>query len=249
MPQLVWVWLPTPGRVTKALVSLVLLAIVAIPAGLHGRANLNYFAPFGNLYLHKIYRSSDGVWVNVAVGPGVGYMFSSPSFAYPTFYPFSDWETRRAGAIFIKIDMQQGRQDWIKELARVEQSRTFPKLVDTAENFLFLAFGQSWPNCNLKTVTGWLTVWARWIWVPLIGFVAYGVVRRKFIGIENLLPVTGLLVFLWLGLQQSAIVEGRFRLPIEPIFLTSAVILIYRLRAREPPARDIGSGRAFDRAG
>ena len=247
--SLLWVWLPASRRVTKAAVSLVLLTIVAIPAGLHGRANLGYFAPFGNLYLHKIYRTSDGVWMNMAFGPGGWYMFSSPSFSYPTFYPFSHWVSRRAGAVFINVDLSRGREDWSRELARVEKSRKMPRLIDTSENFLFLAFGQSWPNCNLKTVTGWLTVWGRWVWVPLIVFVAYGVVRRKFRGVEYLLPVTGLLVFLWLGLQQNAIVEGRFRLPMEPVFLASAVILIHRLRAREPLARHTGPGLAFDRAG
>ncbi|MFI4890691.1 MAG: hypothetical protein ACHQIL_09175 [Steroidobacterales bacterium] len=42
------VWVPQPQRFTKAAVGVAILLLFLVPAGLHGRTNLNFFAPFGN---------------------------------------------------------------------------------------------------------------------------------------------------------------------------------------------------------
>lgn len=227
--SLLWIWLPQPQRALKLLTCVALFLIIAIPAGLHGRAKLGYFAPFGNFYLHEIYRDSGNSRIELEFGPDGQYWFVSPSFANPTFYPFSDWLTSRQGTARVAIDLSQGRRDWTREHERVVARSTMSRMTDTWENLLYLGFGQSWPNNDRNTLMGWLTVWARWIWVPLIGFVAYAWLRGTLHGPEGLLPVAGLLVFLWLGLQQSGIVEGRFRVPLEPIFLAAAFVAGRRL--------------------
>jgi hypothetical protein len=234
--SLLWIGWPAPHRALKLLCSAVLFLLVAIPAGLHGQAKLGFFAPFGNLYLHHIYRDGGRQRIELDLGPEGSYWFVSPSFANPTFYPFSGWTTDRQGTTKVTIDLSHGRADWDREEKRVAQKSTTSTVTDTLENFLFLAFGQTWPNNDRSSVSGWLTVWLRWIWMPMIGFVAWGLLGRRFRGPETLLPVSGLIVFLWLGLQQSAIVEGRFRLPLEPIFLASAFVLSRRL-VHEPVLR------------
>ena len=230
--SLLWIWLPQPNRALKLLVGLALAAVIAIPAGLHGRAKLHYFAPFGNLYLHQIYRDSGSRRIELEFGSEGHYWFESPSFANPTFYPFSDWVTSRTGAVNATVDLSRGRADWEREHARAVADRRLSTITDTGENLLFLAFGQSWPNNDRNTLMGWLTVWMRWIWVPLTCFVAFNFLRGTYRGPERLLPVAGLLMFLWFGLQQSGIVEGRFRVPLEPIFLAATVIAGRRLLAR-----------------
>ncbi|MFI5284503.1 MAG: hypothetical protein ACHQ0J_15470, partial [Candidatus Dormibacterales bacterium] len=51
-------WATQPQRPAKALVALALGCALAIPAGLHARANLGFFAPVGNLYFNEIYHNS-----------------------------------------------------------------------------------------------------------------------------------------------------------------------------------------------
>ncbi len=232
---LLWIWLPQPDRTLKLLAAVALFLVIAIPAGLHGRARLHYFAPFGNLYLHEIYRHSGKRRIELEFGADGQYWFVSPSLASPTFYPFYDWVTSRTDVVKVVVDLNRGRADWERERARVAAQRTLPETTDTWENLLFLAFGPSWPNNDLNTLTGWLTVWMRWVWMPLICFVAYGLWRGAYHGAERLLPVAALPVFLWLALQQDGIAEGRFRVPLEPIFLAAAIIAGRRLWARRQP--------------
>ena len=227
--SLLWIGWPAPHRLRKLLCAAGLFILVAIPAGFHGQAKLGFFAPFGNLYLHHIYRDSGRQRIELNLGSEGSYWFVSPSFANATFYPFSDWMTERQGTAKVTIDLTHRRADWAREEERAAHESKMSPLTDTLENLLFLSFGQSWPNNDMNTVSGWLTVWLRWIWVPMIVFVAWGLLDRRFTGRETLLPVSGLVVFFWLALQQSAITEGRFRLPLEPILLASAFVLSHRL--------------------
>jgi hypothetical protein len=47
------------------------------------------------------------------------------------------------------------------------------------------------------------------------------------------LPISGLAVFALLAVQSEGTMEGRFRKPLEPIFLAAAIVMAYRSRHRE----------------
>ncbi|MGH8505804.1 MAG: glycosyltransferase family 39 protein [Stenotrophobium sp.] len=226
-------WLPQPQKIAKAAIGSILLLGLLIPAGLHGRSTLGYFAPFGNLYLNEIYSQSGQRTISLDFGPQGHYYFGSPSFYNPTFYPFSDWTTNRAGDAAVKIDLSQGRTTWIAELQRVRQLRTFSRAREIGENTLYLLLGQSWPDNDRGSLSGWLTVWTRWFWPLLILAVAIGVARRRFRGREWLLPVCSLGLLLYLAVQQQGVMEARFRKPIDPI-LVAAVVVMLRGRAQRP---------------
>jgi 4-amino-4-deoxy-L-arabinose transferase-like glycosyltransferase len=236
---LLCVWLPQPQRLIKAAVGLTMLLIVAVPAGLHARINLHYFAPLGNPYLAEVYQVSGNKNITINLGPNGGYQFGSPSFYNPTFYPFSDWLTDRDGVAAITIDLRQGRASWIAEKKRVEQQRSFPQWRGYWENFLYLTLAQSWPDNDRGSVTGWLTVWTRWMWPPLILAVAVGAARGRFQGREWLLPICGLGMFLYLTVQQEGVMEGRYRKPIDPVLVAAAVVMVYRLSRRTPASRPV----------
>lgn len=235
------IWLPQPAKLVKAVIGLVVLCALAIPAGMHARVNLNYFAPFGGTDLTSIYNHSGNTAISIHTTYAVnnaspvqwGYWFSSPSFNNQTFYPFSDWVTDRSGTADIKIDVNQGRRAWLQENARVSAARTMSMWAITWENFLYLTFGQSWPDNDLNTVLGWLTVWMRWLWPVLIVVIAVSAALRRYRGREWLLPVCGLGLFALLAVQQAGVMEGRYRKPIDPIFVAAAVVLVYRRRQAE----------------
>jgi len=225
------IWLPQPQRLQKAAIGAALLSVFLVPAGLHARINLHFFAPFGNPYLNRIYAAGGHKNIEIDLGPKGRYGFGSPSFYNPTFYPFSDWMTDRSGSTAIAVDLNGAREPWIRELARIEQERTFPRWRSYWEGFLYASFGQSWPDNDRGSVSGWLTVWTRWLGLPLILMVAIGVARGRFRGREWLLPLCGLGMFWYFIVQQQGIMEGRYRKPIDPIFVAAAIVMTRRYLA------------------
>ena len=235
---LLWLVAIPPSRWFKFLLGAGLFVLIAVPAGLHGRENLGYFSPFGNLYLNTLYRQSGKKTIELDFGPKGRYWFGSPSFYNPTFYPFSDWTTDRDGTVSAIIDTDKGRADWEREGRRVRQQRTFPSWLDFRENLLYLGFGQPWPDNDRATLVGWLTVWMRWLWPCVALGVLIGVARRQFRGRDWLLPVCGLTIYALLAIQQQGIMEGRFRKPIDPILLAAMVVLVYRTSINIDGRRD-----------
>jgi len=224
-------WLVQPRRLLKALGALVAFALLAVPAGLHVRATLGFFAPLGNFYLSQIYSASGNHDISINAGPLGAWGFGTPSFYNPTFYPFSGWTTDRVGTAYIVIDVTRGRATWLAEKKRIESLRSFPWPRQYQENLIYLLFGQSWPDNDPHALTGLASVWTRWLWPPLMLLVACGVLRRRYRGWEWLLPVCALGMLASLAVQRDGIIEGRYRKPIDPVLVAAAIVLYYRTRA------------------
>ncbi|HTD72434.1 MAG TPA: glycosyltransferase family 39 protein [Steroidobacteraceae bacterium] len=222
-----------PGKLRSLSVAAGCLLVLLLPAAWHSRAGVGFAAPLGNLYLNEIYAASGKRDVSIDAGPAGSYIFSSPSFYNPSFYPFSEWISDRSGVFDIHVDLKAGRRDWRNELARARAQRTFPRWQQRWDDFLFLLFAQSWPDNDRGTLSGWLSVWNRWLWLPLVLAVAWGVARERFQGREWLLPICGFGVFALLAVQSEGAMEGRFRKPLEPIFLAAVIVIAYRSRHRE----------------
>jgi hypothetical protein len=228
-----YLWLMQPRKLTGAMIAASMLAVLLIPAAWHSRAGVGFIAPLGNLYLNEIYAASGKRDISIDAGAAGSYVFSSPSFYNPSFYPFSDWNSDRSGVFDIHVDLGSGRSDWRKELQRARAQRTYPRWQQRRDDFVFLLFAQSWPDNDRSSLSGWLSVWNRWLWLPLVLCVAFGAGRWWYYGREWLLPVCGLGVFALLSIQSEGTMEGRFRKPLEPIFLAAAVVMLYRSRHRE----------------
>src|SRR5699024_90975 len=226
-------WLPQPQRISRALLSSLLLLRLLIPAGMHGYRVLHWFTPFGNPYLNQIYNQSGKRIIQLEFrNPDSRYHFGSPSFYNPTFAPFSDWTTDRQDKIMVHIDLSQGRTDWQGALAQAQQQRTFPRSRQMLEDAAYLLFGQPWPNNDPSTLRGRLTLWLRWLWPLMIVLVAYGAARRRYHGKQWLLPACALGLLAYFFIQQRGVMEARFRLPLDPILLAAAIVLLYNtLRA------------------
>jgi len=99
------------------------------------------------------------------------------------------------------------------------------------EAIVYTLFGQTWPNSDPATWMGWLTLWSRWLWAPLIFVVAWALVARRFTGAAYLLPVCGLGTVLLLCLQSESPMEARYREPVDAILVCSALLIEGRRRA------------------
>ena len=223
-------WLRQPRKLRALLIGLVPMIAVTIPAGLHTRSALGFFSPFGNLYLNEIYHAGNNKSIQIDFGPQGLYIFGSPSYYNPTFYPFSDWTSAREGILSIAIDTRHGREDWQGVLAAV-RARSSARGRDFAENLCYLFFGQAWPDNDRGTPVGWLEVWMRWLILPMVVWTAVACVRGVYRGREWLLPACALLAFSLLAVQREGIMEGRYRKPVEPIFI-AAIALSLHARAR-----------------
>jgi hypothetical protein len=240
---LLWLWATQAQRFNKAAVAVALVVLAGVPAGLHGKAKLGYFAPLGNLYFNEIYSVSGAREIAVDYGPDGSYHFGCPSFYNPTFYPWSDWTTDRTGVVSIAVDLTRGRSGWTAEKARVEHQPLFPAWRRRKEDLLYLLFGQSWPNSDRASVAGWLTVWTRWLWAPLIAVVAYGACRRRFHAISWLFPAGALGTLGLLLLQSESVMEARYREPLDAILICSAWLMLNYKKNDRKAAPGIGVPR------
>jgi hypothetical protein len=221
-------WFTQPGKWRRLLIGLAAAGALAAPAVWHSQRVLGFMAPLGNLYLNEIYAASGNSTITIEAAPAGDWIFSSPSFHNPSFYPLSAWISDRSGVFRIRVDLKQGRRDWRRELARASAQRSFPRWRQRGEDLVYLLFAQSWPDNDRRSVSGWLSVWSRWLWLPLVCLAAWGAARRWFRGWEWLLPACGLGTFLLLVLQSEDAMEGRFRKPVEPILLGAVVVMLHR---------------------
>jgi hypothetical protein len=228
---LLWLWSTQAQRLSKAFAAAGILIAFAIPAGLHSQAKLGFFAPLGNMYLNEIYSISGKREIDINFGPDGRYHFGCPSFYNPTFYPFWNWTTDRTGVVAISIDLNQGRAAWTAEKQRIAAQRTFPVWRQRLEDLVYAVFGQSWPNSDRSSLFGWLTVWTRWIWGPLIVVVAVALAARRYRGLGYLLPVCGLGTFVLLLLQTEGVMEARYREPIDALLICSLFLMSARPRS------------------
>jgi Dolichyl-phosphate-mannose-protein mannosyltransferase len=225
-------WLIQSQRLPKLMIAMAVACLLAVPAGLHAQRNLNYFAPFGNLYFNSIYHDSGMHDIAVDYGPLGRFQFGAPSFYGPTYLPFSNWTTDRRGVAHISINTVHGREDWKRERARIRSQRLFPIWRQRWEDFQYLLFGLEWPNSNGDTVQGMATVWGRWLWPALLLFLSWALVRGWFLGRAWLLPVCGLGTIALLAMQTQGVTEARFREPIDQVLMAAAVCAIYFRYAR-----------------
>jgi hypothetical protein len=231
-------WLLQSQRPQKLIVAALIAAVLVIPAGWHSQGPLGYFAPFGNLYFNSIYHDSGMHDIAVDYGRQGRYQFGAPSLYSPTYYPFSNWLTDRRGTAFIVIDLSHGREDWRNEKQRVGAVRQFPPWRQRWEDFQYLLFGQNWPNNDPTTLLGASTIWSRWLWAPLLVFLAWTVLRRWYLGASWLLPACGLGTIALLIMQTQGVTEARFREPIDAILVAAAVCaLFFRFGAPAAAAR------------
>lgn len=208
---------------------LALAAAAITAAGLwiaaqHSLRILEYATPFGDNTTVPLYMVSGAkVYETTYMKPGrfsYTYSFSSPSFYVSPFYPFYDWHSVRTETFAYSTNVETKGQDlkklYWKKLS--ENKRQLPQLI--YENALFLAFGHAWPEAGTGSVQSLVCLHERWIWLPIMLAAAFGSVwflyrRRE----PRLVPMLAILATATLFGLQLAVMEGRYRKPIEPIWV------------------------------
>ncbi len=233
-----------PGRplVRRPLLAIAAASIAA--AGLwiaaqHSLRIFEYATPFGDNTTASIYMVSGAkTYQTTYYKPNkysYTYIFSSPSFYVSPFDPFYEWHSVREGIFSYATNVETKGAD-LKKIYWDElllHRRQLPRLV--YENFIFLAFGHSWPESGKGDLVGRVCLQERWIWLPVtliavIGSLVFMIRRRK----VYFVPALALFATSVLYGLQLVVMEGRYRKPIEPILFLA---IFWLIEARRRPAR------------
>jgi hypothetical protein len=198
--------------------------VIVIPNCLRSNTILGFPAPFGNPWLVRIQYMSEAKTIRIDWNGKYYYQFSSPSCYIAPLAPLSNWGIRKAlndDVVLVTADAGNGNTDWREVFEREKigplDMRWWNQKV---ENMILLFFAPSWPDSSFLEVSGYLNYLSRWIWAPLIWLTLYA-------GIEVILAqkkvdflMTGFLALpIFLLFQNSAIIEGRYRKPLEPVMI------------------------------
>ena len=210
-------------------------ALVAIPAGLHARSALEYFSPFGNLYFNEIYqraqpRTSRSTSARREPTCSAARATTTPrSIRFRTgplrAREYSRSRSTRSAAAPTGGDGSRRRASSAPAApARLRREPVLPALRPV------LAGQRS------RNLVGWLEVWLRWCSCRSL---VYRGRRgpRDYRGREWMLPACALMSLVLLGIQREGIMEGRYRKPIEPMFLAALAVGHARPRLADAPMR------------
>jgi hypothetical protein len=205
-------------------------------ASVHAHGVLKRYTPFADNSVMAVYFASAAQTYEIRFKGLTTNSFSSPSFYLSPFTPFSEFPSIREGTFSFTEDPDQHGEDVRKTLRQqvVRNWKKLPRLV--YENFVFLSFGHCWPPASSDGATGdKICLWERWIWLPLIlvsllGSLVYLARRRA-----EFVPLVALgFIFSCFVLAQVAPMEGRYRMPLEPVMVLTTVWLWERRRCPRP---------------
>ncbi len=220
----------------RGLFGAALYGIMLIPACWHSMYRLNFCEPFGLSYVNAIHNAAQTNTIKFDVVEQGHWGFGMCTINNEPLAPFSRWRGAETGNFTFHIDPANGRADWKKAL---EEARNRPgrpygfweKKGVTAVRFFL---DPSWPDNNREWRMGRLAMLNRWLVLPLVVAVAALSWRYRRAPLKiMLLPALSLFMVALMLLQNSYVVEGRYRKPFEPMLIASCVILLYERRKRQ----------------
>lgn len=208
---------------------------VGVPSALHSHEAVNIYAPFGVPELNKILARSHTKRVTYYFD-GKKQWFRSPAASTYPLEPFSSWHmTNLTYPIYVRLQKKQGSQMWDKALRDypLNAERVIRQL---SYNTIFILFGPSWPEVWPDSWSSggqriyWedrINYWARWMWAPLILYAFIGAARYRGSDASNAFIILTLAIVIMLSLQMTAVLEGRYRKPVEPMLIVAAALIAH----------------------
>lgn len=230
------IWWRQDRKVAQAFIGILILAFALVPLAIRAHRFIGTWSPYGDGTFNAIYAGSGRRAVMLELerdGSHWSYMFQSPSLDSEPLAPFSKWTSGRAGAAVIQIDHRNASHDWSVAKASYEPTWN-ERLRLTAENLIFLFFGESWPDSNREHAMEALSSVLRWMWAPLFAAVSIGSLcvgspsRRTW-----LLPGLILAWLVFQGLLLLSVNEGRYRKPLEGLLVAQSLVVAEAVTRRK----------------
>lgn len=215
----------------RALLAVACLSVWALGMGLAARRSYEHYyrySPFGHDVNLHYFLSGAKTW-EIHFKHGYYYIFESPSFSIPPFYPFSDWQSSRSGKVTIFLDRERRGEDLEAQLVahfKVNRDR-LPLLL--RDNLVFYLFSHSWPEAGLDRLDGLICLWERWLWFPLLvfAFVNSTYLLLKVPRGERIFPLV-VIVLITATALPLAVMEGRYRKPAAPLAVVAIAWIVER---------------------
>jgi len=229
---LVWSMRKSSHKWMKAGQVFAAFSLLAAPLSLRAHSLLHVWHPFGFPEMNQIYMESGKRTLRFDISRDNGayhwtYEFGSPALYEEPLHPFSEWHSTREGVVQFSIDEDRGTADWNRALKT--NRPPFPQRLRLwAENYIFFNFAPSWPDNNPDRLWDRVAISMRWIWVPLGLVVLLGnfYYRRELAsGAAGIVAIVTTLAWALTPLL-PAIMEGRYRKPIEGLLLVNLLVLI-----------------------
>jgi hypothetical protein len=233
---LLWLWWSLPRRVPHAALAALMAAATLIPAGLYGYDKLRIFAPLGFTGTSVIYAQSHASGFQFTMNDQYWY-FASPSYYTQPFAPFHPYQMPHTEPYRFNIDANHGSRDWNAIIQSLKWRATWSDYAQRLKvNVVFFFWGPSWPDSRAALTTdqwvAWLGHWQRWIWAPLVLFVLLASVPARLQGGAMVMAAALLGTTAYLIFQDSGVMEGRYRKPLEPMMIVVAVAVAMGLASR-----------------
>jgi hypothetical protein len=135
--------------------------------------------------------------------------------------PVSEWQSCRVGEYYAQIDYR--RSSYYPKV-RCPLSK---RLQMTFENWLFFFFSDSWPDNVLNNWMCLLEHCMRWVWLPLTLALLIMAGPCRIYTMPVLMVLITTAVFM---MQQSWILEGRYRKPWEGLLIVASLDVLARRR-------------------
>lgn len=229
---LAWGIFKSSQRALKVGYIVAAFALFIVPLSLRTHRLLHVWDPFGFPEMSRIYMESGKRTLRFDISRNNGayrwtYEFGSPALYEQPLEPVSDWHSNREGIVQFSIEEDRGRADWDRALRNLETSWS-GRLRLRIENYIFFNFAPSWPDNNPDRMWDRAAVSMRWIWAPLALVVILANIYYRH---ELALSEAGVFAILtaaaWaLTPLVPAIMEGRYRKPVEGLLLMNLLLLI-----------------------
>lgn len=226
---------PMRGRILPVLPVLAMWGALYAAASWHSEKAVGFSAPFGIPQMNAILARSDGVRIRLTFD-GKKQWFRSPAVAARPLEPLSGWSiSGLRPAPVIDIRSENGRRDWDKAMQQYPPSLEHYLTRQLPHNVMMLLFAPSWPEA-------WPDLWGgesrfiaweeqlneaiRWVWAPLILFVFACAIRSPLPQLPQVFMLLTMGLCLMMALQYTAVFEGRYRKPVEPMLILSAALIL-----------------------
>lgn len=156
------------------------------------------------------------------------FRIETPAIYDPPLRPFAYWRTGRQGTARAIVDLTGSTPI----LTGIEKPSLKRRLELISENAVYLLLGDTWPVDD-ETPQGILNraaSWSRFLWLPVIGLLSF-----SFLALRSRSPATALCLsyLTFLLVQQSVVMEGRYRMVWEGLAIVALLESIDRLRCKK----------------
>lgn len=230
-------WWQQSMKFSKAVALLAIIGATLAFLGYRSFVGTGIAAPLGVAYLNQCYVWSGRQEIRIDYVGGDGenyhYQFGSPISNEEPWSPISSWKNGRASSFEVHLALSDQTNGWRAALARARaEGWSWPQIAQ--ENLIYLFFGRSWPDCAPDRWAEVATQWLRWIWAPLALAASLAIFfrRAELAGNATLVLLVLGTWFVVQGLVPLAVDEGRYRKPMEGVFLAAALLACDRPRGR-----------------